>query len=248
MPELPEVETTRRGLEPHVVGRRIREVVVRNPNLRWPVPSDLARTLRGEEVRAIRRRGKYLLFDCREGHLLVHLGMSGRLTMIPEAQPPLKHDHVDVRFEGHRAMRLTDPRRFGAMLWLSGAAEGHALLKNLGLEPLERTFTGKALHEKAHGRRVAVKLFVMNGHVVTGVGNIYANEALFRAGVHPLRAAGRISRARWDRIAAAVRATLRRAVEKGGTTLRDFTSAEGEPGYFLAECAVYGRTRHWRIA
>jgi formamidopyrimidine-DNA glycosylase len=241
MPELPEVETTRRGLEPHVVGRRIRDVVVRNPNLRWPVPADLAVHLKGEEVRAVRRRGKYLLFDCGEGHLLVHLGMSGRLTMVPSALPARKHDHVDVRFEGSKSLRLTDPRRFGAFLWVSGEAERHALLEHLGLEPLESTFTGRALHELAKGRKVAVKHFLMNGRIVTGVGNIYASEALFRAGVHPLRMAGRISRERWDRVADAIRVTLKRAVEKGGTTLRDFASADGEPGYFLAECAVYGR-------
>ena len=241
MPELPEVETTRRGVEPHVVGRRIRDVVVRNPNLRWPVPQDLSRRLRGEEVRSVRRRGKYLLFDVADGHLLVHLGMSGRLTIVPEALPPRKHDHVDVRFEGAKMLRLTDPRRFGAMLWLPGVAEDHALLKDLGLEPLDSTFTGKALHERARGRKVAVKLFLMNSHVVTGVGNIYASEALFRAGVHPLRPAGKISRERWTRIAAAVRATLKRAVAKGGTTLRNFASVDGAPGYFLAECAVYGR-------
>jgi formamidopyrimidine-DNA glycosylase len=241
MPELPEVETTRRGLEPHVVGQRIREVVVRNPNLRWPVPADLAARLKGEEVRAVRRRGKYLLFDCREGHLLVHLGMSGRLTIVPSTLPALKHDHVDVQFEGSKSLRLTDPRRFGAFLWVAGEAERHALLEHLGLEPLERTFTGRALHELAKGRKVAVKHFVMNGRIVTGVGNIYASEALFRAGVHPLRMAGRISRERWDRIADAIRVTLRRAVKMGGTTLRDFASADGEPGYFLAECAVYGR-------
>ena len=241
MPELPEVETTRRGLEPHVVGRRIRDVVVRNPNLRWPVPRDLARRLRGGKVASIRRRGKYLLFEVEGGHLLVHLGMSGRLTMVPEALPPRKHDHIDVRFEGSQALRLTDPRRFGAMLWLGGVAERHALLKDLGLEPLEAQFDGKALFERARGRKVAVKLFLMNSRVVTGVGNIYANEALFRAGVHPLRPAGKISRARWDRIADAVRVTLRRAVDKGGTTLRDFASADGTPGHFLPECAVYGR-------
>jgi formamidopyrimidine-DNA glycosylase len=241
MPELPEVETTRRGLEPHVVGRRIRDVVVRNRNLRWPVPRNLARTLRGEEVRGIRRRGKYLLFDMRNGHLLVHLGMSGRLTLVPEGEPARKHDHVDVRFEGSRAMRLTDPRRFGAMLWLADPAEGHALLKGLGLEPFDEAFDGTALHQLARGRKVAVKNFLMNARVVTGVGNIYASEALFRARVDPRTPAGRISAARWERIATAVRDTLSRAVEKGGTTLRDFASAEGEAGYFLAECAVYGR-------
>ena len=240
MPELPEVETTRRGLEPHVVGRRIRDVVVRNRNLRWPVPRGIERRLRGEEVRGIRRRGKYLLFDMRKGRLLVHLGMSGRLTLVPEAAPALKHDHVDVRFEGSRAMRLTDPRRFGAMLWIP-ESEGHALLDGLGLEPFDAAFDGPALHGLARGRTVAVKNFLMNSRVVTGVGNIYASEALFRAGVDPRTPAGRISAQRWKRVAAAVRATLERAVEKGGTTLRNFASAEGEQGYFLAECAVYGR-------
>ena len=241
MPELPEVETTRRGLEPHLVGRRIRDVVVRNPNLRWPVPRGLARELRGAQVRGIHRRGKYLLFDCRKGHLLVHLGMSGRLTIGPEGSPPAKHDHIDVRFEGAKAMRLTDPRRFGAMLWLAEPPERHALLRGLGLEPFDDAFNGDALHARARGRKVAVKNFLMNSRIVTGVGNIYASEALFRARVHPSTPAGRISRARWKRIADAVRATLARAVEKGGTTLRDFASAEGAPGYFLAECAVYGR-------
>lgn len=241
MPELPEVETTRQGLLPHVVGRRIRGAVVRNANLRWPVPRDLSRRLEGEEVIDVRRRGKYLVFDCRRGHLLVHLGMSGRLTLVPHDKPPRIHDHVDVRFEGARTLRLTDPRRFGAMLWIAGRAEDHALLRGLGLEPLEDAFTGKALHEKARGRRVAVKHFLMDSRIVTGVGNIYASEALFHAGIHPLRSAGRISRPRWERLARSVRSTLERAIEAGGTTLRDFASAEGHPGRFRNRCAVYGR-------
>jgi formamidopyrimidine-DNA glycosylase len=241
MPELPEVETTRRGLLPHLRGRRIRGVVVRNPNLRWPVPADLSRRLTGEEVLDVRRRGKYLVFDCRRGHLLVHLGMSGRLTLVPEGEPARAHDHVDVRFEGERSLRLTDPRRFGAMLWVRGPAEDHALLRELGLEPFDPAFTGRALQAKARGRRVAVKHFLMDSHVVTGVGNIYASEALFHAGIHPLRSAGRISRPRWDRLAESVRSTLERALAAGGTTLRDFASAEGHPGWFQNECAVYGR-------
>jgi formamidopyrimidine-DNA glycosylase len=215
MPELPEVETTRRGLLPHVVGRRIHDVVVRNRNLRWPVPRDLPRRLRGERVLAIRRRGKYLLFDCRDGHLLVHLGMSGRLSLVARGEPPRAHDHVDLQLEGPDAVRLTDPRRFGAMLW--------------------------TLHRLAQGRRVAVKHFLMNARVVTGVGNIYASEALFRAGIHPLRSVARISPARWARLAAAVRETLERALAAGGTTLRDYASLEGRPGEFGTECAVYGR-------
>jgi len=241
MPELPEVETTRRGLLPHLIGRRIRDVVVRNARLRWPVTRELARRLRGEEVLAIRRRGKYLLFDCREGHLLVHLGMSGRLTLVPANLPARRHDHVDVRLEGRQSLRLTDPRRFGAMLWLERPAESHALLEGLGLEPLEAEFTGAALHGRAKGRRVAVKQFLMNARIVTGVGNIYASEALHRAGIHPSRSAGRISRGRWDRLAAAVRATLESALDAGGTTLRDFASAEGRPGRFQHRFAVYGR-------
>ena len=241
MPELPEVETTRRGLLPHVVGRRIRSVVVRNRGLRWPVARDLERHLEGEEIIDVRRRGKYLLFDCRRGHLLVHLGMSGRLTLVPDGSPARAHDHVDLRFEGARSLRLTDPRRFGAMLWVSGRAEDHALLKGLGIEPFDRDFSGRALLERARGRRVAVKQFLMDSRVVTGVGNIYASEALFHAGIHPLRSVGRISRTRWDRLAACVRSTLERALAAGGTTLRDFASAEGHAGAFQDQRAVYGR-------
>lgn len=241
MPELPEVETTRRGLLPHLVGRRVRDVVVRNPNLRWPVPRDLRARLRGEEFLAIRRRGKYLLFDCRQGHLLVHLGMSGRLSLVPEELAPKPHDHVDVRMDDRRALRLTDPRRFGAVLWLKGPAEHHALLKGLGLEPLDSGFTGEVLRKLARGRRVAVKQFLMNGRIVVGVGNIYASEALFQAGIHPSRAAGSLSLARWERLAESVRATLERALAAGGTTLRDFAAADGRPGDFQHEFAVYGR-------
>ena len=240
MPELPEVETTRRGLVPQVVGRRIRDVVVRNPNLRWPVPKDLRRRLRGEEVLAIRRRGKYLLFDCRKGHLLVHLGMSGRISVVPEESPAQAHDHVDLRLEDRRAVRLTDPRRFGAMLWLDSPAENHALLRDLGLEPLEAEFTGAALLQRAGGRRVAVKQFLMNSNVVTGIGNIYASEALYEARVHPERSVARISGRRWEVIAASVRGTLERALAAGGSTLRDF-SVDGRPGYFQHEFSVYGR-------
>jgi len=241
MPELPEVETTRRGLLPHLLGRKIRDVVVRNHNLRWPVPRDLGLRLRGEEVLAIRRRGKYLLFDCHHGHLLVHLGMSGRLTLVPDDCPAKAHDHVDLQLEGSRSLRLTDPRRFGAMLWVNGPAERHALLRDLGLEPLDAGFDGAALRRLAAGRRVAVKHFLMNARLVTGVGNIYASEALHRAGIHPLRSVGRISPERWDRLAVAVRETLERALAAGGTTLRDYAAIDGRVGEFGTECAVYGR-------
>ena len=241
MPELPEVETTRRSLLPSVVGKRIRGVVVRNAALRWPVPPDLAGRLRGETIRDVRRRAKYLLFDLRKGHLLVHLGMSGRLTVVPSGTPARKHDHVDIEIEGGRMMRLTDPRRFGAVLWLESPAENHALLKDLGMEPLERGFTGRALRERAEGRSVSIKQFLMNGQVVTGVGNIYASEALFRAGINPARSAGRVSAARYDRLADAVRVTLNRAIRAGGSTLRDYVAADGRPGYFQTGHAVYDR-------
>jgi formamidopyrimidine-DNA glycosylase len=241
MPELPEVETTRRGLEPRVVGRKFSGVVVRNASLRWPVPRDLGRRLSGEEVLAIRRRGKYLLFDCPKGHLLVHLGMSGRLTVVPEDRPAKIHDHVDLRLETHEALRLNDPRRFGAMLWITGPAERHALLRGLGVEPFDPAFTGDALHALARGRKVAVKNFLMDSHVVTGVGNIYASEALFRARIHPARPAGRISLERWRTLVAAVRETLSRALDAGGSSLRDYVSADGTPGYFQTETAVYDR-------
>jgi formamidopyrimidine-DNA glycosylase len=241
MPELPEVETTRRGLVPHVVGRRIRDVVVRNGNLRWPVPGDLRRHLRGERVDAIRRRGKYLLFDVRHGHLLVHLGMSGKLSLVPEDAPVRIHDHVDLQLEDHCTLRLTDPRRFGAMLWLDEGAEAHALLSGLGLEPLDSGFTGAAMRKLAKGRRVAIKQFLMNGRMVTGVGNIYASEALFEARIHPLRSAGSLSLERWDRLVAAVRATLERALEAGGSTLRNYARADGGAGSAQLHHKVYGR-------
>jgi formamidopyrimidine-DNA glycosylase len=241
MPELPEVETTRRGLAPHVEGRRIVAVVVRDPRLRWPVPADLDKRLVGQQVQKVRRRAKYLIFDLDRGHLLVHLGMSGRLTRLPRATAVKKHDHVDIVFDDGYAMRLTDPRRFGAVLWLETPAESHALLKDLGMEPLEAGFTGDALRRKAKGRSVSVKQFLMNGGIVTGVGNIYASEALFQAGIDPGRSSARISAARWDRLAEAVRSTLSRAIRSGGSTLRDFASAEGRPGYFQNRHAVYGR-------
>ncbi len=241
MPELPEVETTRRGLLPHVVGRRIRDVVVRNPHLRWPVTRGIARHARGERVLAIRRRGKYLLFDCPRGHLLVHLGMSGRLSVVPQDAPAQAHDHVDVQLEGNGSLRLTDPRRFGAVLWLPSPAEGHALLNGLGVEPFDEGFSGAAMHALARGRRVPIKSFLMNGRIVTGVGNIYASEALFAAGIDPRRAAGRLSLERWSRLVDSVRATLERALAAGGSTLRDYALVDGREGGFQHEFSVYDR-------
>jgi formamidopyrimidine-DNA glycosylase len=240
MPELPEVETTRLGLVPRVVGRRIRGVVVRDGRLRWPVSDDLATRLQGAEVMAIARRGKYLIFDIGKGHLLVHLGMSGNLIVVPGNQPVRRHDHVDIALDSGEVIRYNDPRRFGAVLWVRDPA-CHALLANLGIEPFDEGFSGKALHSLAHGRRLPVKQFLMDGRVVTGIGNIYANEALFAAGIRPSRAAGRISIGRLEALAVAIRSTLSRALAAGGSTLRDYVGSDGKPGYFQQEYAVYGR-------
>jgi len=241
MPELPEVETTRRGLLPHVVGRTVRRVVVRDARLRWPVPPDLPARLEGRRLAGIARRGKYLLFDFGNGHLLVHLGMSGSLRLLPQSEPPREHDHVDLELDDRSLVRLTDPRRFGAVLWAGKRPEAHALLRDLGPEPLGEGFSGRHLFDRSRGRHVAVKQFLMDAHTVTGIGNIYASEALFHAGIHPSRAAGRIALARYDRLAGAIRETLEKALAAGGSTLRDFVGSDGRPGYFQRESAVYGR-------
>jgi formamidopyrimidine-DNA glycosylase len=241
MPELPEVETTRRGIAPWIEGRRIRELVVREPRLRWPIPRPLAGKLRGARVRALARRGKYLLLDTGRGTALIHLGMSGSLRVLRRPLPPGKHDHYDILLDSGDRIRFTDPRRFGSLLWTETDPHRHRLLASLGPEPLEPDFSGDCLWQRARGRRVAIKTFLMNAQVVVGVGNIYASEALFRAGIDPRRAAGRVSRADMTRLAEAVRAVLQAAVEFGGTTLRDFYSGEGEPGYFRNELQVYER-------
>ena len=240
MPELPEVETTRLGLVARVVGRRIRDVVVRETRLRWPVPRDFASRVRGARVRDIRRRGKYLLFDLGDGHLLVHLGMSGNLTVVPGDRPVRRHDHVDLALDSGEVVRLNDPRRFGAMLWVRDPAR-HALLDGLGIEPFDESFGGEYLHRVSRGKRAPVKAFLMDARVVTGIGNIYANESLFAARIHPSRPAGRVSLERYGRLAAEARATLSRALAAGGSTLRDFVGSDGEPGHFQLEYAVYGR-------
>jgi formamidopyrimidine-DNA glycosylase len=240
MPELPEVETTRRGLEPHLVGRTITAVVVRDARLRWPVPGDLATTLTGRRVRALGRRGKYLLFDCGSGTLIVHLGMSGSLRIARPGEPPGPWDHVELTVD-RRVVRLRDPRRFGAVLWQPDGAPAHALLAKLGVEPLEGAFTAEALYRASRGRRVSVKQLLMNASVVVGVGNIYASESLFLARIDPRRSAGRLSRAACERLVAGVRETLQRAIAAGGTSLRDYVASDGAPGEFQLDCFVYGR-------
>jgi len=240
MPELPEVEITRRGIEPHLARRRITAVIVRNRALRWPVPRNLAARLLGREIRAVGRRAKYLLFDCGTGTLILHLGMSGSLRIVPPDEPPGPYDHFDLAV-GDVSVRLRDPRRFGAVLWTAGDPAQHPLLAHLGVEPLSGAFTGGMLHAAMRGRRVAIKLAIMDHRIVAGVGNIYASESLFRAGIHPRTPARRVSAARCERLASAVRATLEAALAAGGSTLRDFVQSDGSPGYFQQQYHVYDR-------
>ncbi len=241
MPELPEVETTRRGISPHVERQRVDHVIVRDHRLRWPVSENLAGILKGQQILSIVRRAKYLLFRCETGHLLIHLGMSGSLRIVEAGSPAGKHDHVDVALSSGRSLRFTDPRRFGAVLWLDGEPEAHPLLCHLGPEPLDGEFDGAYLYRRSRQRRTAVKTFLMDNRIVVGVGNIYANEVLFLSGIRPDRAAGNISRKRYDRLAENVISVLQRAIEQGGTTLRDFVGGDGKPGYFRQQLNVYGR-------
>ena len=241
MPELPEVETTRRGIQPHAQGEVVSAVVLRDRRLRWPVPPHLPDTLKGATVRNISRRGKYLLFSFDEGTLIVHLGMSGSLRVVTPADPVRKHDHVDIRLTSGAILRYNDPRRFGCMLWSEGDPGQHELLRHLGPEPLEPGFDAAGLYRLSRGRKASVKTFIMDSHVVVGVGNIYANEALFLAGIHPTRPAGRISIMRYQRLVDAIRQVLAAAVAQGGTTLRDFVGGDGKPGYFRQQLNVYDR-------
>ncbi len=240
MPELPEVETTRRGITPHVLGKTVSGVIVRQPRLRWPMPDRLPELLRRRKLLSLDRRGKYLLLGFRHGNLILHLGMSGSLRVLPADTPPEKHDHFDLVF-GRQCLRLRDPRRFGAVLWTTDPVAQHPLIASLGPEPLSERFTGRYLFDKSRNRKVTVKQFIMDGKTVVGVGNIYANEALYQAGILPTRPCGGISAARYERLARAVKAILARAIESGGTTLQDFTQADGKPGYFAQELKVYGR-------
>ncbi|MFD2192101.1 bifunctional DNA-formamidopyrimidine glycosylase/DNA-(apurinic or apyrimidinic site) lyase [Pistricoccus aurantiacus] len=246
MPELPEVETTRRGIAPYVEGREISEVVLRQRSFRVPVPEGLENALVGRRVGTLSRRAKYLLVPLeREGEdpatLLWHLGMSGSLRIVNLGEPPRKHDHIDLVMDGGRVLRYHDPRRFGFVDWLKGTVDSDSRLARLGPEPLSETFDGERLYRLSRGRRLAVKPFLMDNAVVVGVGNIYASEALFLAGIDPRREAGRIARERYDRLAAAVKEVLTAAITQGGTTLRDFVSGTGEPGYFAQRLNVYGR-------
>ena len=242
MPELPEVETTRRGIEPWLVGRRVERLVVREPRLRWRVPRGLPAKIAGAHIRSVGRRAKYLLVGTDAGTLILHLGMSGSLRILDSATPPLAHDHVDLVLDSGRCLRFNDPRRFGCLLFTAGEPARHKLLKALAVEPLSDEFTGEALWRRARGRSVSIKAFVMDSRIVAGVGNIYASEALFRAGIRPGLAAGRVSRARMAALVEAIRDVLTEAIGVGGTTLRDYVDASGMPGYFRQRLFVYERT------
>ncbi len=241
MPELPEVETTRRGIMPHIQGKRLTRVIVREARLRWPVTDHLQQILQHRQLLSVGRRGKYLLLAFDHGTLIIHLGMSGSLRVLPAHTEPAKHDHLDLLFD-EQCLRYHDPRRFGAVLWTDADIEQHELLRHLGPEPLSPDFDGDCLHQAAGKRRIAVKNLIMDGRVVVGVGNIYANESLFMAGIRPDRACNRVSRKRYARLAECIKQVLTAAIAQGGTTLQDFQQADGKPGYFAQELQVYGRT------
>jgi formamidopyrimidine-DNA glycosylase len=239
MPELPEVETTRRGIEPHVHGQRIEAVILRDTRLRWPVSNEVAE-IRGRRITGLARRGKYLVMALERGNLIWHLGMSGSMRVLPIGSAGEDHEHVELQLGNGLALRFRDPRRFGALLYSADDPLRHRLLRDLGPEPLGEEFDADYLHGRCRGRRVAIKSLLMNSHVVAGVGNIYASEALYRAGIRPTRAARRISKPRIAGLVDAVRATLAEAIEHGGTTLQDFVQADGRPGYFRHQLKVYG--------
>ncbi|HEY5559289.1 MAG TPA: bifunctional DNA-formamidopyrimidine glycosylase/DNA-(apurinic or apyrimidinic site) lyase [Steroidobacteraceae bacterium] len=241
MPELPEVETTRRGIEPWLVGRRIERLIVREWRLRWRVPRSLPARIRGATVRSVGRRAKYLLLTTDAGTLIWHLGMSGSLRVLDADSPPLVHDHVDLVLDSGRCLRFNDPRRFGSLLFTAGPPERHRLLAPLAVEPLSDAFTADDLWRRARGRRASIKAFIMDSRAVVGVGNIYASEALFRAGIRPGLAAGRVSRSRMAALIAAIREVLGEAIKVGGTSLRDYVDPAGMPGYFGRRLYVYER-------
>jgi len=241
MPELPEVETTRRGIEPHILEREITRVVVREKKLRWPVPVTLSSLLTGQHVLSVKRRAKYLLIETGSGTLMIHLGMSGSLRIVAAGLRAEKHDHVDFEIQGGNVLRFRDPRKFGSILWIDKEIRQHPLLVNLGPEPLTEDFSSDYLYSLSRKRKVPIKSFIMDSHIVVGVGNIYANEALFLAGINPTRQAGTISKLKYQLLVVSIKEILARAIRVGGTTLRDFTGGNGEPGYFKQSLAVYGR-------
>ena len=239
MPELPEVETSRRGILPYLQEKQIERVIVRNKNLRWPVSEEVF-VLKDERVYQVLRRGKYIILELATGAILIHLGMSGSVRIVSPTEVVKKHDHVDFHLSESQILRFNDPRRFGCILW-SEQWQNHNLIAHLGLEPLDTAFDGEYLHKAASNKTQAVKAFIMDSHIVVGVGNIYANEALFLAGIHPKRAASRISLTRYKLLVEKIKLVLSKAIKQGGTTLRDFVGGDGKPGYFKQQLNVYGR-------
>jgi formamidopyrimidine-DNA glycosylase len=242
MPELPEVETTRRGIEPHIVNRRISRVTVRDARLRWPVPPELPEQVQDQRILATHRRSKYLLIELERGMLIVHLGMSGNLRVLLDDPTPGKHDHIDVELDNGVRLRYNDPRRFGAWLYTEAPIEQHQLIAHLGPEPLTLAFDADYLFKKSRKRTTRIKTFIMDARIVVGVGNIYANESLFLSGIYPHKQTGRITRKECERLVSQIRQVLALAISQGGTTLRDFVGGDGEPGYFAQSLNVYGRT------
>lgn len=238
MPELPEVEVSRMGISPHLVGQKITQLTFRTAKLRWDIPAELKR-LEGQYIRSISRRAKYLLIETDVGCAIVHLGMSGSLRVLDAAIAPNKHDHVDLTLENGKVLRYNDPRRFGAWLWSEDGQ--HAVLNNMGPEPLTPAFEPQYMFDKAHNKRVAVKQFIMDNKIVVGVGNIYACESLFGARIHPALGAGQLTLEDWQRLVGEIKTVLATAIQQGGTTLKDFSQADGKPGYFAQELQVYGR-------
>ena len=242
MPELPEVETTCRGIAPHVTGKTIQRLIVRNRNLRWPITKRLGQSVSGQTIEAVSRRAKYILMHTGSGTLILHLGMTGSLRVVNAIVPAEKHDHVDLVFAHYKALRFTDPRRFGSLHWTTQPPERHRLLRDLGVEPLSDELCGNYLYEISRGRKVDIKQFIMNSHIVVGIGNIYASESLFLAGINPKRAAGRISLEKYQLLAKMIKRVLTSSISQGGTTLRNFVNDEGKPGYFKLHLNVYGKT------
>lgn len=240
MPELPEVEITRQGLLP-LINQTVSCVVIRNPSMRWPIPNHLPTTLANQSLLSLKRRAKYILAEFENGTLLIHLGMSGHISLLDRNYPPEKHDHFDIQFQNHQVLRLNDPRRFGAVLWAGESPETHVLLSSLGPEPLSDAFNGQYLYEQIRKRKAAIKVTIMDAKLVVGVGNIYANESLFRSRINPQLPANQLSLKQCERLGAEIKTTLAAALKAGGSSLRDFAAVNGKPGYFQQSYFVYGR-------
>jgi len=241
MPELPEVETTLRGITPLIEKQKVDKINIYNPSLRWPIDLSIIKQLKNKTLVSTERRAKYLLLHFKHGTLIIHLGMSGSLRVVSQKTPLEKHDHFEIIFSNKKTLRLRDPRRFGSVLWTQDNWQEHKLIASLGPEPFDVLFTAKYLHQKSRKRNVAIKSFIMDSHIVVGVGNIYASESLFLANIHPTQAAKKISLRRFEVLVTAIQKILQQAIEQGGTTLKDFSSPDGKPGYFAQKLTVYGR-------